>query len=104
MEASTGSSSGPKPCGRRPSPDRRGGPAGTAQVARPQEDTAARYTRLAIPTSRWATRETRRTHAYPPFWSADRLSLSGFSGTQIWVSGVGYLACDLLGFLAGPGP
>jgi len=46
MDASTASSSGPKPCGRRPSPDRRGGPAGTAQVARTQEDTAARYTRL----------------------------------------------------------
>src|SRR5690242_19242576 len=39
----------------------------------------------------------------PPFWSAGRLSLSGFSGTQIWVSGVGSLAYDLLGFLAGPG-
>jgi len=46
MDAGTGSSSGPKPRGRRPSPDRRGGPAGTAQVARTQEDTAARYTRL----------------------------------------------------------
>src|SRR5690242_2387508 len=110
MDASTGSSSGPTPCGRRPSPDRRGGPAGTAQAARPQEDRAARYPRLVysdIALGRGGDKESARVPAVisSPFWGVSDVADEGFwlCGGHVLLSGVRGVADVAAGLAASVG-